>query len=368
MNEMIGSMPKHDGAAVIASKSGEKTGLDAGAKRLLDGKPFRYMSITDSELEGVVTIDTEGASFASGISSGYSRLNDADANACLTPEGNQPDNIGTAECSEEDEYLKVMESVIFTLRETLSVCFASASALFHELEDQKKTETLPYLAMMKHNHYKLLQLTRNIESYLMAGRGPGYTDTGLIELNYLCTNLVGTVASLFYKSGIDFLFISQCEDAVISADYIIFEHMLLCLFCDSIRLISGGGDIILAFSKNDGNSMLNITACGRENGTVNRNNMENSGNKPVEAFGIFGGTDLGTASAMRIVEHYNGNMFINMQENGRRTIGVALPETDADKSSAQPQAGIYSEVAMNRVLAGLADVLDYTHFMGLYEA
>jgi K+-sensing histidine kinase KdpD len=365
MNEMIGSVPELDGAAVIAFKIGE----NAGAKRHMNGEPFRHMTISDGRPEEVVTIDIEEAShMAPGVPSGHPQSGDVKANAAGRAEaqtGNRPDGTPPAERGDENEYLSVLESAAFTLREAMSVCFASATVLFNELEDIKKSETLPYLAMIKHNQYKLLHLTQNIECILTAGKGK--RRAGPTDLNRLCSNLVGTISSLLAGSGIGFLFFSRCEHAVISADYMHIELMLLNLFCDSIKRVPEGGEIVLVLCENSGSIMLNISVCGYETAACFPDDTAGR-SKPEERFKIFGGAGLGMVSAIRIAELYNGNIFMNMQESGVKTISVVLPGGCEQCEDTLPQTCIYSEDSMNRVLAGLSDVLDYTHFMGLYES
>lgn len=256
-----------------------------------------------------------------------------------------------------------LENILVEMRNALSVSFAASSVLSDILKDKKEKKLLVYLAMIRHNQHKLLKVIENIENITAFERGLLYLEPEPTNIGILCRDIMGTVSALLPEISIEFR--CRLENIVIMADVAKLEAMLLNLISACIGDMPDGGGIDMVLNKSSGYVIITLICTGEKA-------------EPLRPYGVFGeheNTDIisrygsstvGMTAAQSIARLHGGNIYTSFGEDEGVFYSAVLPDRLPDDARII-RSGIYSSDDMGRILTGLADILDYTHYMEPFD-
>lgn len=257
----------------------------------------------------------------------------------------------------------LLENALVEMRNALSVSFAASSVLSDILKDKKEKKLLVYLAMVKHNQYKLLKLTQNIENLAAFERDRLHLEPEPTNISRLCRDIAGTVSALLPEVSFGF----RCfhENTVIMADGLKLENMLLNLISACVGNMPEGGRIDMVLNKSPGYVIITLLCTGDNIIPLqpydNPVEYENAGIIPTHYSGV-----IGMAAARSIARLHSGRIFSSFGAKEGILYSVALPDRPPDDAEIA-RGGIHAPDPMSRILTGLSDILDYTHYMEPFD-
>lgn len=147
--------------------------------------------------------------------------------------------------------------IIREVRNCLTTLTAASEALAENLRGQTGEENLRLLELSNQKLYRLRRLAdhsdllRQLES-----RAPNLYREGSVDLAALCRELSAQVKPLAARAGTVF-HLEGGESAVLTlGDAALLQRMLLNLVSNSLRALSGGGEICLRLEKKDSRAVL----------------------------------------------------------------------------------------------------------------
>jgi signal transduction histidine kinase len=142
-----------------------------------------------------------------------------------------------------------------------------------------------------------------------------------VELNQVCEDLVDFFLPQAQLSRVQLRLKPAAKEVVVSADERLVKQALLNLMLNGLQATSGGGELILAVSENDGEAVVDVMDTG-------------SGIDPEVISRIFdayystkkSGTGLGLAMTRRIAEEHGGRVSVTSEPGKGSAFALHLPK------------------------------------------
>jgi signal transduction histidine kinase len=256
-----------------------------------------------------------------------------------------------------------LEDILVEMRNALSVSIAASSMLSDILKDKKEKKLLVYPAMIRHNQHKLLKLIENIENITAFERNLLFLEPEPTNINILCRDIMGTVSALL--SEISFEFRCRIENPLIMADGVKLEAMLLNLISACIKNMPEGRGVDMVLNESPGYVIITLI-CAIDGIKTFRPHEGYEEHENTDFISEPGRSAIGIAAARSIARLHGGNLYTGFGENEGVFYSAAIPDRLPDDARII-RGGIYSSDAMGRILTGLADILDYTHYMEPFD-
>lgn len=253
----------------------------------------------------------------------------------------------------------LLSNISSAIRSSLGVSLAAASLMSDKLVGNSDPEMHKYLAMLKHNQFKLLRLAEKIEDFI-SDENKILIERQDVDLVLLCSNLLNTVCALTSKLSVTITLRCTQPKLICNVDPIQIERMLLDLISNSLGSTPQGGSIHVSLSASGNLAVLTVSDTG---GGIEDNKMEYLFEDHLREKGFTEPrtAGLGMSSVNHIARINSGTVAVTRTSQGT-AVSVSLPLSPENTPAADLQLDLYGSGAMQRVITGLADVLSYESY------
>jgi len=244
--------------------------------------------------------------------------------------GSVVEDIGVIIMSKEKNtdamFSGILESIIFQMRESLSVLSVATNLMSASIEKIDRPDMEGNMSIILHSYYKLVRTSQNISSYVDASKETPSVSLKNTDIVSLVNGLINTVRGLIKDLSVNIKF--ECSEAshIIAIDKGKFTQMILNLLSNSLKHTDPGDNIVISLMSKRDKVVIGIKDSGRG---VPSNKLHTSLDNAPSGNELFGATDglgLGVSLASSIARLHGGTLIMESREGMGTSVKMTLPD------------------------------------------
>ncbi len=253
----------------------------------------------------------------------------------------------------------LLQNLSNTLFNALNDSVAAADLLARRLSQSDNPEELRYLAMLRHDQFRMLRVAENMSELAAIGLGEAVVDARVLDMNTLCADLCRTVAALVGEEKPAPEFVPGSGVVSVLGDSGKLEWMLLNILSNSLTHCGKEDSLRVVLSRRDDQVIITVEDSGSGIGDSVLPTVFEDYLREAELPEVGRGAGLGLSVAAGIAETHGGSLLVTAAPEGGTRVLVRLP---ANRSLQLREPRDHYGSGMRRILIALADNLSFEKY------